>query len=456
VNEQGKSLTAVRRVRRLAIAFALLSASLVPVSSAAGLTLRSEFYGIVQTATLDSQDEQGMQAARVHANRFILKWVWVEPTKGHFDWGSSDRFIGELASRGIRAVPSIWGNPDWVAGGSATPPIGGATAQQQWRTLLKALVTRYGPGGAYWATKYHQQFGASATPLPITQWQIWNEPNVQKYFTPYPSPGQYARLLQISAPPIKNIDPRAQVGLAGMPGYGDVTAWDFLKRLYTIGGIKAFFDAAAIHPYARDLTQFKQEIQRVRQVIKGHNDAATPLWISELAWGSAPPDSFGINKGPQGQATMLTRAFKMVLVNRTAWNVQHLFWYHWRDPKVSQASCSFCGSAGLINFNRTPKPALTAFKAFTTDSTRPNVTITAGPAQGSTIADPTPTFRFASSEAGSTFLCKFDAKPFLACPSPYTPKAALKDGAHTFAVRAVDAAGNASVIVKRAFTVKTP
>ncbi len=251
-----------------------------------------------------------MQAANVHVNRFILNWVWVEPTKDHFDWGSSDRFIGELASRGIRALPSVWGNPDWVAGGAATPPTGGTNAQQQWRNLLKALVNRYGPGGDYWATKYHQQFGAAAVPLPITAWQIWNEPNVKKFFTPYPSPGQYARLLQISTPTIKSIDPRAQVGLAGMPGYGDVTAWDFLKKLYAVGGIKAFFDAAAIHPYAKDLTQFKQEIQRTRNVITGHNDAATPLWISELAWGSAPPDSHGINKGPTGQAKMLTRALQ--------------------------------------------------------------------------------------------------------------------------------------------------
>jgi hypothetical protein len=441
-------------VRGLAIALgALTAASLVAVSPAAGATVRSEFYGIVQTATLDPQDEQGMQAAGVRANRFILNWVWVEPTQGHFDWGSSDRFIGELASRGIRAMPSVWGNPDWVAGGAATPPTGGTKSQQQWKTLLKALVTRYGTNGTYWSTKYHQQFGASAVPLPITSWQIWNEPNVKKFFQPYPSPGQYARLLQISAPAIKGTDPSAQVGLAGMPGYGDVTAWEFLKKLYAVAGIKAFFDAAALHPYAKDITQFRQEIQRVRQVITGHNDAATPLWISELAWGSAPPDSIGINKGPAGQAQMLRRAFQMVLANRTAWNVQHLFWYHWRDPRRSQASCSFCASAGLLNFNRTAKPALNAFKSFTAEKVVPKAMITGGPANGSTIIDPTPTFKFTASEPGVTFLCKFDAKPFLACASPYTPKAALPNGPHTFALRAVDAAGNASVIVKRSFTV---
>jgi GH35 family endo-1,4-beta-xylanase len=455
VDAQGRKTKGGPRISRLAVGLALLAASLLAASPAAGATLRSEFYGTVQTATLDKQDFQGMQAAGVRVNRFILNWIWVQPKPGKFKWDSADWFIGGLASRGIRAMPSVWGNPNWVAGGSATPPTGGAKAQQQWQKLLKALVRRYGSRGDYWKARYHEQFGANATPLPITSWQIWNEPNVKKYFTPYPSTGQYARLLQISAPAIKSIDRNAQVGLAGMPGYGDVTAWDFLNHLYRVPGIKAFFDAAALHPYAKSLAQYKQEIQKVRKVIKGHNDAATPLWISELAWGSAPPDRFGINKGPAGQAKMLKRAFKMVLSNRTRWNVQHLFWYHWRDPKRSRASCSFCASAALLNFNRTAKPALKAFKSFTRDKIRPKATITAGPAQNAVTRDPTPTFRFRANEAGSTFLCKFDAKKFAACTAPLTLRAALANGAHTFSLRAVDAVGNASVIVSRSFTVKT-
>jgi hypothetical protein len=240
-----------------------------------------------------------------------------------------------------------------------------------------------------------------------------------------------------------------------MPGFGDVTAWDFLKKLYAVPGIKAFFDDVALHPYAKSLTQFKQEIQRVRNVIKGHSDAATPLWISELAWGSAPPSSSGpgINKGLAGQAKMLSKAFRTVLLNRTAWNVQRLFWYHWRDPKHSRASCTFCASAGLLKFDRTAKPSLQAFKAFSAETVRPRVRITAGPAAGGTTPDPTPTFRFTSSEAGSTFECKFEGKAVAPCTSPYTPKAALKNGLHKFSVRAIDAAGNASVIASRSFRV---
>jgi hypothetical protein len=394
-----------------------------------------------------------MKNLRVQTDRFLVNWGWIEPKKGNYKWGPPDRFIGDLAAHGIRAAPSVWGNPSWIPGSSSTPPIGGTFAQQQWRVFLKALVNRYGPGGEYWGARYHQQFGANAKPLPITTWQIWNEPNLQKYFAPKPAPGPYARLLQISYPSIKQVDRKAQVVLAGMAGRGDIPATEYLKKLYAVSGIKAYFDATALHPYMPTLDKVKQTIKQFRAAMVSHGDAATPMWISELAWGSAPPDSGGINKGPSGQAQLLTKAYKLVLANRRAWNVQHLYWYLLRDPVDPVASCSFCASAGILNPNRIRKPAYNAFKAIVAEKVAPQPTITAGPAQGSTITDATPTFQFTSNEPGSTFQCHFDSKPLTACASPYTPKAGLTNGSHTFYVRAIDAPGNVSPKASRSFKV---
>jgi hypothetical protein len=234
-----------------------------------------------------------------------------------------------------------------------------------------------------------------------------------------------------------------------------VTAWSYLGALYSVSGIKGFFDAVAVHPYGATLNRVRQEIQRMRDVMKRRGDGPTPLWIDEIAWGSAPRDQIGINKGLTGQAEMLRRSFKMILKNRTAWNVEHLFWYHWRDPRRSRASCSFCGSAGLLSFHRKAKPALAAFKRFTADKTPPVASITGGPANGGLTNDATPRFKFTSSEPGSSFQCHFDAGPFVPCSSPFTPQAARSNGPHTFYVRAIDAPGNVSAPVSRAFTIDT-
>ncbi len=451
---QGQGPKVGTRAGRLGVAFGLLLLALT-APSAATAAVRSEFFGIVQTATLDDQDVEGMRAARVRTNRFVLNWGAVERTPGHYRWDFVDRFIGDLASHGIRAVPSVWGNPSWLPGSSSTPPIGGADAEQRWRTFLKAAVARYRSGGIYWTRYYHKRFGAKATALPVQSWQIWNEPNLRKYFAPYPSPGKYARLLQISYPAIKGTDRHARVVLAGMPGYGDVTAWSFLGSLYSVSGIKGYFDAVAIHPYGSTLNRVRQEIQRMRDVMKGRGDGPTPLWIDEIAWGSAPPDQVGINKGPAGQAQMLRRSFKLILKNRTAWNIEHLFWYHWRDPKHSRAACTFCASAGLLSFNRMAKPSLGAFKRFSAEKTPPVASITGGPRNGSLINDATPSFKFTSSELGSTFQCRFDAGVFAPCSSPFTPQAARSNGTHTFYVRAIDAPGNVSPSVSRTFTIDT-
>jgi hypothetical protein len=62
-------------------------------------------------------------------------------------------------------------------------------------------------------------------------------------------------------------------------------------------------------------------------------------------------------------------------------------------------------------------------------------------------------FKFIATEAGSTFQCKMDRKPFKPCASPKKYKK-LKPGKHVFKVRAIDSAGNVDPTpAKRKFTV---
>ena len=72
---------------------------------------------------------------------------------------------------------------------------------------------------------------------------------------------------------------------------------------------------------------------------------------------------------------------------------------------------------------------------------RPAVTISSGPAEGSTSTDPSPSFGFASNEPDASFSCQLDGGGFEDCGSPFTASG-LADGSHTFRVRATDRAGN--------------
>ena len=47
--------------------------------------------------------------------------------------------------------------------------------------------------------------------------------------------------------------------------------------------------------------------------MKNRGDGATPLWLTEFAWGSGAPDQFCTNKGLAGQRDLLVSSFRAIL-----------------------------------------------------------------------------------------------------------------------------------------------
>ena len=76
---------------------------------------------------------------------------------------------------------------------------------------------------------------------------------------------------------------------------------------------------------------------------------------------------------------------------------------------------------------------------WTVDTTEPDTLITSSPAAVSNSGEAS--FAFFSPKAGVTFECSLDGALFAACDSPRA-YSGLPEGSHTFAVKALDAAGN--------------
>ncbi len=204
----------------------------------------------------------------------------------------------------------------------------------------------------------------AVSPKPITAYQIWNEPNLPKFFPRKNGTRKYAKLVKIAHRAINGVDRRAKVVLAGLIGYRETDRLDLPRQAL---------------PRQADQAQLRR---RRPPSVRGHHravqdrDQAHPRGDEEaprrqdraVADGGRlgiGPDTrrFPLNKGTQGQKRMLRKSFKLVLNKRRAWHVQRLFWFHWRDPaRGDGAYCSFCPSAGLLRHNHKPKPAYRALQ----------------------------------------------------------------------------------------------
>jgi hypothetical protein len=102
---------------------------------------------------------------------------------------------------------------------------------------------------------------------------------------------------------------------------------------------------------------------------------------------------------------------------------------------LSETSHTFQVRATDLEGNADPT---SASRTWTVDFTVPDTTITSGPS--GTVLSATATFAFNATEA-STFGCSLDGGTFASCNSPKT-YTGLSEADHTFAVRAIDLAGN--------------
>jgi hypothetical protein len=339
-------------------------ALLLPAASAQARVGRS-FWGVVPSPGmgLTIQDLNMMRQAKVGIVRNPVYEEDVEYQPGLFDFSATDALIGYLASRGIPTLPDLVDSQT-----NPPPPISGSAAQN-WQQFVHEMVARYSPGGTFWSPGgQYQQDHPGGPVIPVTNWQAYNEPNLHKYFPSNSPVSDYAKLLALTSDAIHGVDPSAKVVLAGMPTlhskYVPFPGFKFLDQLYGVPGAKADFDIAAAHPYAENLDQLRLAMKKIRAAMKRHGDKRTPVWITELGYGS---DRFNhhLNFGLAGQAKMLRKTFQLILDRRRRWNVRGVVWYDWRDPPVKNPDCSFCSSAGLLKPNNSGKPAFRAYKHFT-------------------------------------------------------------------------------------------
>jgi hypothetical protein len=318
------------------------------------------FVGISPQGALDERDHRLMAEAEVGSIRQPLYWAEVESVSPVFaepNWGVFERSVALAAAHGIRILPFAWGSPQWVSRDLWLEPLS-RWQLRAWASFLRRAVDRFGGGGSFWEENPDLPY------LPIRRWEVWNEPNIVTFGRA--NPESFARLVRVSGRTIHRADPGAEVILGGFFGRPlqvppNVSSGDFLSRLYRARRVKRHFDGVALHPYVADANAMRPQIRNLRRVMRVHHDAATPLYVTELGWGS---DSFESRweRGLDGQARELHRAFSMLVNHRRSWRIGGVWWFSWVD---AFGACQFCDSAGLLTEAREAKPSWYVFNAWT-------------------------------------------------------------------------------------------
>ena len=281
--------------------------------------------------------------------RVNFAWGYVQSGPGaRYDWSHYDSVVANAARNGIRVLATVYSSPAWAEPTPEHPPLGDALPGFQ--AFVRAAAQRYGARGSFW------HLHPDVPRLPITAWQLWNEPNSPLFWKPTPDPDGYLTLLQAFHSALRAA-PGASVVLGGLfpTPTGGLTMGDFLRRVYARGG-GDLLDAVAVHPYAATPEISLRRVGQVRELMRRLGDPGVPIWIGEVGWASAGAPS-GLTVGPERQADYLRRIFELASGERRRLGIAGVIWFSLQDAPGR----IWVGHCGLFELDGDPKPAWSAF-----------------------------------------------------------------------------------------------
>lgn len=327
-----QSLAAALRRPLLVLVPALVVLALPGTASAAlsiGIHGEREGDDFLSEAEVLRMRQGGARDLRITFDWEVAQKNAVDPV----DFEKFDKLM-KWASQGdlprLRVLPILIGSPGFIERSDANgePPVTDADLEL-WRQYVERLVARFGPSGSFWAETSGVQFN------PITDWQVWNEPNLSMFWTDGdPNPKEYAAFLDFTGKAIRSVDPGARIVLAGMPQREDApkAMADFLEKLYGVKGFRRDFDVLAVHPFVpvTEKGALEEAVLTVREVAADNRDEQKIIYLTELGAASAGPAT-PFTTTEKGQRKAVKRLFTEVEGIAKKNRIRKAYWHKWRD-----------------------------------------------------------------------------------------------------------------------------
>lgn len=283
--------------------------------------------------------------------RVDVDWSVVEPERGRFDWSYPDKLVDEASAHGMKVLIVVAFSPAWTRAVAADPADKASHLRpdqiSDYAEFAKLTAERYVPRG-------------------VGGWEIWNEPNSNKFWPPQPDADEYGALFRAAEPAIRGVDPKATLLIGGLaPRYdgpeAGVAPTDYLERLYA-NGTAQLADAIAVHPYSfpalpmdaspKNIVGGFADLPALHGVMAKHDDGAKKIWITEFG----APTGTGPNAvSEDDQAKALLEAREQVL----GWEwAGPLIYYELVDGGTNPAEIE--ENFGVLRVDLSTKPAAQA------------------------------------------------------------------------------------------------
>lgn len=357
-----------------------------PLMGEIGSEIRDpEFFGVagvqIPWLRVDDQETDVILAAAAGARSIGMDFEWkkIEPTRGQYDWNATDEAVRLAKKYHLKIVPMLLFTPEWASKRPYAPLDfykTGPIDVTLYRDFVYQVVSRYKPGGTMAET--HDGYG-------ITDWVIWNEPNVQGA-EGEPLPGgfwidslpEYIQLLRAGYEGAHAADPACNVmngGLADVywkPGQADLAT--ALERFYdpngdgnTQDGGRPFFDTLNLHIYPPgklDEHWYHDRIDVALRVMERFGDSDKKVWITETGLGASPEAMSGaqVQDGELALVSEEEQAKGVELAYRvlaTYPQVERVFWWSLRNYAGNAARSNPAMEAhyGLVTVDVRPRPS---------------------------------------------------------------------------------------------------
>jgi hypothetical protein len=287
--------------------------------------------------------------------RLAVRWNQMQSSKrAAIDFATVDALVLGAARRGLEVLPVVQDTPRWAAlhphDGTASPPRDGRSAGR----FLRALVARWGPRGTLWAEH------PDVRPVPVRDWQVWNEPNFKGYWSVQPYAKTYVRLLRAAHRAIHAADPGARTVMAGLTN----RSWLALRTLYAAGA-RGTFDVVALNTFTRRPRDVVRLARLARREMRRHHDARVPVWITELSWPASVgriKSKGGFETDEAGQTAKLRSALTLLAAAQRRLRIGRVYWYTWLSSEGTQSAFDFSGLRRVRDDRVVDAPSLDAFR----------------------------------------------------------------------------------------------